>query len=109
MLGNITNKVTKFITIKWIEVHDQSGNEENIYKSNKQIRFKTSMLQSGLCDYSDAYIFVKGTTIVEGANNRGKYNRSLIIKNNAPFISCISNINNTLVDEAQDLDKIIPM
>ena len=41
----------------WIEVHDQSG---ETYNTNKQIRFKTSMLRSDLCDYSDAYIVVKG-------------------------------------------------
>ena len=50
------SKVTKFITKKWVEVHDQSGELHNI---NRQIRFKKSMLQSDLCDYSDAYIVVK--------------------------------------------------
>ena len=47
------------------------------------------------CNYSDAYIAVKGTITIEGANDRGKHNRSLILKNNAPFISCISKINGT--------------
>ena len=53
LLGNTSNKVLRFITKKWIEVHDQSG---ETYNTNKQIRFKTSMLRSDLCDYSDAYI-----------------------------------------------------
>ena len=62
------------------------------------------MLQSTLCDYSDAYIAVKGTITIEGANVRDKHNRSLILKNNATFISCISKINN-----AEDLDIVMPM
>ena len=69
LLGNISDKVPRFITKKWIEVYDQSG---ETYNTNKQIRFKTSMLRSNLCDYSDAYIFVKGDITVEGANNRDK-------------------------------------
>ena len=59
----------RFITKKWIEVHDQSG---ETYYTNKQIRFKTLMLRSDLCDYSDAYIVVKGIATVSanaGVNN----------------------------------------
>ena len=67
------------------------------------------MLQSDLCDYSDAYIVVEGVTTVEGANNTGRKNRLLAFKNNAPFISCISKINNTLIDNAEDLDAVMPM
>ena len=51
----------KFVTKKWIEVYDQS---EGNYNVNKEIRIKTSMLRSDLCDYSDAYIVVKGTITV---------------------------------------------
>ena len=57
LLDNIHDKVPGFIAEKWIEVHDQSGETYNI---NKQIRFKTSMLRSDLCDFSDAYIVFKG-------------------------------------------------
>ena len=57
LLGNTSDKVPRFITKKWIEVHDQSG---GTYNTNKQIRFKTYMLRSYLCDYGDAYIVVKG-------------------------------------------------
>ena len=67
------------------------------------------MLQSDLCDYIDAYIVVKGTITVEGANNRDRKNRTLASKSNAPFISGISKINNTLIDNAEDLDIVIPM
>ena len=69
LLGNTSDKVSRFITKKWIEVHDQSG---ETYNTNKQIRFKTSMLRSDLCDYSDAYIVVKVIFIVSansGVNN----------------------------------------
>ena len=61
LLGNIHDKVPRFITKKWIEVHDQSG---ETYQINKQIRFKTSMLRSDLCDFSDAYIVVKGKMLL---------------------------------------------
>ena len=56
LLDTIPEKVTKFITKKWIEIHDQSGNANDWYRLNKQIRFKISMLQLDLCDYSDAYL-----------------------------------------------------
>ena len=64
LFGNTSDKVLRFITKKWIEVHDQSGTAENRYNSKKQIRFKTSMLRSDLCDYSDACVVVKGNITV---------------------------------------------
>ena len=99
LLGNTFNKVPIFITKKRIEVHDQSGNSENRYNRNKQIRFKTSMLRPLLCDHRDAYIVVKGKVIVANPDNDA-YDKKLAFKNNAPFTSCISKINNTLVDNA---------
>ena len=63
LLGNIPVKVPRYITKKWIEVHDQS---RETYNTNKQIRFKTLMLRSDLCDFNDAYIVVKGTVTVSG-------------------------------------------
>ena len=53
------------------------------------------MLRLDFCDYTDVYIV--------------DYNGNLVLKNNVPFISCISKINNTLVDNAEDLDIVIPM
>ena len=67
------------------------------------------MLRSDLCDYSDAYIVVKGTITVEGDNNANKRNKKLTFKNSAPFRSCISEINNTFIDNAEDLDIGMPM
>ena len=106
-LGNIPDKVPRFITTKWIEVHDQSG---ETYNTNKQIRFKTSMLRSDLCDFSDAYIVVKGiVTVSADERDRNEMNRQVILKNNTPFISCISKINGVLVENAADLDIVTPM
>ena len=73
---------------------------------DKQIRFKTSMLKSDLWDYSDAYIVVKGTISITDPSDAA-YDKKLAFKNNAPFISCISKINNTLIDNAEDLDVVM--
>ena len=56
----------RFVTKKWIEVYDQSRGNYNV---NKEIRIKTSMLRSDLCDFSDAYIVVKGDITVGAPNN----------------------------------------
>ena len=66
------------------------------------------MLRSDLCDYSNAYIVVKGTIAVVRGNN-GAYGKKLAFKNTAPFISCISKINHTLIDSADGLDIVKPM
>ena len=71
------------------------------------------MLRSDLCDYVDVYILVNGTVTVTanaGANNiRDKRNRKLILKHNAPFVSCITRINGELIEDADDLDVVMPM
>ena len=67
------------------------------------------MLRSNLCDYSDAYILVKGTFLVAGNNLRDRQNKPLILKNNAPFVSCITRINGELIEDADDLDIVTPM
>ena len=69
------------------------------------------MLRSDLCDYADAYILVNGSITVTSQGNviRDKKNRPLILKNNAPIISCITKINNELIEDADDLDIVIPM
>ena len=95
---------------KFVKVNSLS----NTYNENKSIRFKTLMLRSNLCDYSDAYILVKGTItvngIVNGAENEIlRRNRPLILKNNAPFVSCMTKINNEFVEHADDLDIVMPM
>ena len=67
------------------------------------------MFRSDLCDYSDAYVWVKGTITVTDPNNNANFDRRLTLKNKAPFISCISKINGELVENAEDLDIVIPM
>ena len=67
------------------------------------------MLRSDFCDYSDAYIVVKGRITVEGDNDTKTNNKKLIFKNNAPFRSCISKINNTFIDNAEELDIVMLM
>ena len=101
-------KTPRFITKKWIKVHDQSGNAEDRYKLSKQTRFKTSMLRSDLCDFIGAYIVVKGT-ITDTNPDNNVYDKKLAFKNNAPFVSCILKINNTFSDNAEDLDIVKPM
>ena len=72
------------MTKKWIEVNDLSRGQ---YSFNKNVRLKTSMLGSDLCDYSGAYIVVKGTVTVEGDNDGKTRNKKLIFKNKARFRS----------------------
>ena len=66
------------------------------------------MLRSDLCDYSDAYIVVKGTITIERPNN-AKRNKAVAFKNNAPFINCISKTNGVKIDNAEDLDVVMAM
>ena len=65
----------------------------------KSIRFKTPMLRSDLCDYTDAYILVNGIITVSGNQPRDRQNKPLILKNKAPFVSCITRINNELIED----------
>ena len=95
----------RFVTKKWVEVYDQSGGSYNV---NKEIRIETSMLRSDLYDFSDAYIVVKGVIVVTDRDNV-KRNKSVAFKNNAPFINCISKINGVKIDDAEDLDVVMPM
>ena len=67
------------------------------------------MLRSDLCNYSDECIVVKGEITVKGTDNANKRNKKIIFKNNAPFRSCTSKINNAFVDNAEDFDLVIPM
>ena len=66
------------------------------------------MVQSNLCDFNDADIVVKGAITITNRNNDA-YSKKLAFKSNAPFISCISKINNTLIDCAEDLDTVMLM
>ena len=107
-LGSESENLSKFVT--------RVNSLSNTYNENKSIRFKTPMLRSDLCDYADAYILVNGTITVtangdnNNANNiRDKKSSSLILKNNAPFASCITKINGELIEDAEDLDILMSM
>ena len=109
---NESEKLSKFVTREYVRVNSLS----NTYNENKSIRFKTPMLRSNLCDCSDVYILVKGivTVTAPGVNNnanniRDKRNRPVILKNNAPFVSCITRINGELIEDADDLDIVMSM
>ena len=93
-----------------VEVNDESRGAYNV---NSQIKFKTTMLKSSLCDYSDAYILVKGTISVNNTAAQGaaanNTNKKVISKSCAPFTNCVSEINNTQIDNAKDIDIVMPM
>ena len=107
---NTLNQPSKFRTRNWIEINDES---RGVYNVNSQIKFKTTTLKSSLCDYSDAYILVKGTITVNNTSAQGvaanNTNKKLIFKNCAPFTNCISEINNIQIDNAKDIDILMPM
>ena len=76
LLDDARNQLYKFRTKNWVEINDELRGTYNV---NSQIKFKTTVLKSSLCDYSDAYILVKGTITVNDtsaaaatANNTGK-------------------------------------
>ena len=108
LLDTTSENLPRFIAKKWVEVHDQWGSAGDGYKQSKQIIFKTSMLISDLRDFSDAYSVGKGTITVADPDN-DTYHQKLAFKNNALFIFCISKINNTLIDNAEDLDFVMSM
>ena len=103
-------QLSKFRTRNLVEINDESRGAYNV---NSQIKFKTTMLKSSLCDYSDAYILVKGTISVNKTAGAGAVvnnnNKKVIFKNCAPFTNCISEINNTQIDNAKDIDIVMPM
>ena len=107
---NTSNQPSKYGTKNWVEMNDES---RITYSVNRQIDFKTSMLRSSLCDYSDAYILDKGNISINNTASAGadanNTNKKVIFKNCAPFTDCISKINNTQVDNANDMDKVMPM
>ena len=112
LIDDVSNQPSKFRKKNWVEINDES---RGTYNANTQIRFETTMLKSSLFDYSDAYIFVKGSTTIIGeeavaaarqADERGK---GVAFKNCAPFTNCISEINNTQVDNAKDINIVIPL
>ena len=106
LLGDGDNESSKFATRKWYVINDQNntdygeGNEDST-----TVKFETKVIKSNLCDYSDAYILVTGNITATG----GDANTRVAFKNCAPFAKCITHINNEPVDNADNLDIIMPM
>ena len=110
LLNHSSNKPSKFRARNWVEINDDRG---GAYSPNKHIRFKTAMLRSSLCDYSDVYILAKENISVNNTaaaaadpNNR---NEKVIFKNCAPFTNCIRKINNTQIYNGEYIDIVMPM
>ena len=110
LLNTESNQPSRFRTRNWVEIND---NARGNYFSTKQIRFKTSMLRSSLCDYIGAYIIVKGyitvNNIAAGGAAANNTNKKVIFKNYTPSTNCISKINNTEVDNAEYIDIVMSM
>ena len=110
LIDDASNQPSKFRTKNWVETN---GESRGTYNVNSQIKFKTTMLKSSLCDYSDSYIIVKGTITVNNTAADGaaanNINKKVIFKNCAPFTNFISEINNTQVDNGKDIDIVMPL
>ena len=110
LIDDTPNEPSKFRTRNWVEINDESRGTYNV---NSQVKFKTTTLKSSLCDYSDAYILFKGTISVNNTAAAGAVvnnnDRRVIFKKFAPFPNCISEINNTQIDNAKDIDIVMPM
>ena len=112
LLDNTPNQLSRFKTKYWVKVNDDICGR---YNSSGQTKFTTSMLKSSLCDFSNAYILVKGTITVvragatEALRQTDRNNKQTIFKNCAPSTDCITEINNTQVDNAKDLDVVMVM
>ena len=112
LIDDSSNQPSKFRTKNWVEINDESRGTYNV---NSQIKFKTTILKSNLCDYSDAYILVKGKITITrrgddaAARQADERDKGVAFKNCAPFNNCISEINNTQVDNAKDIDIVMSM
>ena len=111
-MDDASNQPSKFRTKNWVEINDELRGTYNV---NSQIKFKTRMLKSSLCDCSDAYIIVKGKIKITGegddatARQADERDKGATFKNCAPFTNCISEINNTQVENTKDIDIVMPM
>ena len=93
LLNDASNKPFKITKRNWVEINDGIRGE---YSPNKQIKFKTVILRSNLCNYSDAYIHIKWNVSISstaaGATAANNTNGKVIFTNYAPFINCISKV-----------------
>ena len=112
LLNDASNQPSKCKTKNWIEINDDSRGTYNV---NSQIKFKTIMLKSSLCGYSNAFILVKGEITFTGAGDDAaarkpdERDKGVAFKNCAPFTYCISEINNIQTDNCKDIDIVAPL
>ena len=112
MLDNASNQRSNFRTKNWVEINDESRGG---YTTDSDIKFKTTMVRSSLCDYADPYILAKGTIAITSAGDDAaarradERNKGVIFKSCASFTKCISKINNTKIDNAQAIDIVMSM
>ena len=106
-----SDNLSKFRTRNWVEINNESGGNY----ANSDIRFKTAILRSNLCDYADSYILVKGKITITGAGDDAtarqadERDKGVTFKNCAPLTKCIRRINNTDIDNAHDIDIVRPL
>ena len=112
LLDKTLNHTSKFRTKNWVEINDDA---RGTYNKDSQIKFKTSVLKTSLCDNSDAYILVTETVTIDGAGaddaakRLDERNKRVILRNCAPFTDCLSKINNAKIHHAKDLDVVMPI
>ena len=106
LLNNESNKSFTFRAKIWVEMNDDIT---GAYSPNKQIRFKTAMVRSSLCHYSDVYVLVKVNNTAGAGAAANNTDKKVIFKNCALFTNCISKINNTRRDNAEYIDIVMPM
>ena len=102
-LDNTPNQSFKSRIKNCVEINDDIWETYNI---NSQIQFKTKMLKLSLFNYSDVYILVE--RIITVANTADNANKKVIFKNCVLFTDCTSKINNTKIDNAKDIDVVMP-
>ena len=103
---NVDKESLKFATRKWYVINDQNNTDYGDGDENgTTIKFETKVIKSNLCDYSDAYILVTGDITATG----GDANTKAAFKNFAPFTKCVTHINDEHVDNADNLDIVMPM
>ena len=100
---NLLNEAndSKFVTRKWNIINNNSRTN---YDVANEITYNTEILKFNLCDYSDAYILVRCDITVTAAAAT-----QVALKNCAPFTKCIKKIDKTTIDDAQNLDIVMPM
>ena len=107
LMDNTPNQPIKFRTKNCVETN---GEERGTYNTNRQIKFKTSILRSSLCDYSDVCILLSGTiTVAALAAGTGNNDIQIVFKNRAAFTNCISEINNMQIGNAKYIDVVMRM